>query len=123
MHSFFSPPKHAYRDLTSSKIKCVFAVSRARSQVHCHCQARSDGRQGDQRTRNVRELKTYVESEDSLVSVEQEVVDETGSLAQLVPGGLVSERPNQRGAQAAERLRQLSKPLRINIDLSLVRTA
>jgi hypothetical protein len=120
MHSSLLPPKHAYRDLTSSQAKRLTCPSRVRPQQRSHARAKSDVQQQEHRAPKVRELKTYVESEDSLVSSEREVIDETGSLAQAVPGGPVSERPDQRGARAAERLRQLAKPLKINIDLRLV---
>ena len=47
--------------------------------------------------------------------------DEDGSIATLVPGGLISQRSRRGGAVAAEARRERSKPLKINNDLKLVR--
>lgn len=68
----------------------------------------------------VRQLKAYDESQDRLLSGAEPATDEEGSIANLVPGGRVSDRPSQAGAQEAERLRESNRPLKINLDMQLV---
>ena len=50
------------------------------------------------------------------------VQDEEGSMANLVPGGRASERSRKGGAQQAALERERNTPLKINLDLQLVRT-
>ena len=85
----------------------------------CCCQGSEESRKTDAR---VQQVRTYDEAQGRVYSTQREPVeDEDGSIAALVPGGLISQRSRKGGAAAAEARRERSKPLKINTDLKLVR--
>lgn len=69
----------------------------------------------------MKQLQAYSEDEDRVFSMSEPMQDEEGSMANLVPGGRASERSRKGGARRAELEREKSKPLKIQIDLELVR--
>ena len=92
------------------------------------CAAQSGGRpqswpEDAPRQIDVRQTRSYNEAEDRLewADTEPPEEDETGSLANLVPGGRVSDRSAPGGAFREEQERKLQAPLQIQIDLELVR--
>lgn len=70
--------------------------------------------------RVVEQTRTYNESDGKIYSRSVPPEDDEGSIALLVPGGRVSDRPSQAGGAAAAARREQSKPLKINTDLRLV---
>eukprot|EP00892_Ulva_mutabilis_P003111 jgi/Ulvmu1/12800/UM097_0029.1 len=72
-------------------------------------------------TRVVEETRTYDESEGKLYGKAAPPEDDEGSIALLVPGGRVSDRPSQAGGAAAAARRERNRPLKINTDLRLYR--
>lgn len=77
-------------------------------------------RSGDDRV--VEQTRTYDESQGKVYSKSVPTEDDEGSIALLVPGGRVADRPSQRGGAAEAARREQNKPLKINTDLQLVRT-
>jgi hypothetical protein len=69
----------------------------------------------------VQQVRTYDENEGKVYSKPRPPEDEEGSIANLVPGGRVSQRSSRGGAAVAEARRERNKPLKINADLRLVR--
>jgi hypothetical protein len=72
---------------------------------------------------SVREVRTYDESEDKVYAFKRpsRADDASSSFATLVPGGRPADRPSQAGAVYEEARREASRPLKINVDLQLVR--
>ena len=75
----------------------------------------------------VEDVLTYDENENKLYSARRPSRDasdnqDNESLAALIPGGRVSERPNQTGAQSVVSKIQASRPLKISMDLQMVRS-
>ena len=69
-------------------------------------------------------MRAYDENADRVSSVwSARPEDEEGSIANLVPGGRVSERPQQGGAAVLARERSQIKPLKVQTDMDLVRPA
>lgn len=67
------------------------------------------------------QTRTYNEVEGKVYGKFVAAEDEEGSIALLVPGGRVSDRPSQAGGAAAAARREQKKPLKISTDLKLVR--
>lgn len=101
------------------------AVSRRGAATACEWLAvtRASDRQADPSRENriIEQTRTYNEAEGKLYSKSSPPEDDEGSIALLVPGGRVSDRPSQAGGAAAAARREQSKPLKIDTDLRLVR--
>lgn len=118
-----SPGSKLSRPLHGNSCPKPLLVKRGSSGSQRPAFARASDRQpgGNREDRVVEQTRTYDESKGKVYSQFVSAEDDEGSIALLVPGGRVSDRPSQAGGAAAAARLEQNKPLKINTDLQLVR--